>query len=757
MEDASGGVEYEYDALGAVEKEIRTMIINLTNISTFVSTTQFDTWNRIQEMVYADTEKVDYSYDVDGKLHRMSGEKEGLKYQYVNKVGYDHFGDRIYLEYGNGTSNSYHFEESRRRLSSVVGKSKIGAFMDHSYEYDAMSNLTSFNNSMPVESFAIGGGADCTYTYDELYRLVSADGKWRGKNAERNFTLQMDYNNVHGISNKSQEVFFNSQEVEEKTLVWNYGYEDRHAPKEIADRQFIYDENGNLLSQESSTTFDNRQIIWDEEDRVIGISDNGYISQYTYDASGNRAIKSHGGIQGIFMNGLAAGAINHQANYTAYVNRYLTIRENRFTKHYFIDNQRILTKIGTGKFNHNLLPTYKGLFAGNLDYQDRLEHLGQTLNEYYLALGIPPGPPTLPGYYAQPEMTGSPLPNTKETNPFTAAPADWPLPIGPPDTLGPPGAPIWIAVEDTMLAKPGYGFAEGEIFPEINLFYYHNDQIGNAAYLTNHAGELRQHVSYLPFGDPYVMENLDNESIPYLFTGKEWDEETGLFYFGDRFYDPKSSLWQSADPEAIAYPAISPYAYVANNPTGYVDPDGRKIVIASKSSAFKKDVRSALQYIQNSPNGKELLNKVRGLSQVVRIRKGSDLNDVEFDPSTFTVYWHPRSGLKFDRGKKQTPALGLAHELNHGLDRAIDPKRESQNFNTKIADYHNLSEFEVISGYETSIALDLNEDTREHHGGKTFRTKGPTSTAKAKKRRKGRTRMSPSRSRQNTKRMKFKL
>ncbi len=63
----------------------------------------------------------------------------------------------------------------------------------------------------------------------------------------------------------------------------------------------------------------------------------------------------------------------------------------------------------------------------------------------------------------------------------------------------------------------------------------------------------------------------------WKFTGKEMDEETGLYYYGARFYNPSTSIWLSVDPLAEVYPTISPYAYVANNPIAFVDPDGKRI------------------------------------------------------------------------------------------------------------------------------------------------------------------------------------
>ncbi len=61
----------------------------------------------------------------------------------------------------------------------------------------------------------------------------------------------------------------------------------------------------------------------------------------------------------------------------------------------------------------------------------------------------------------------------------------------------------------------------------------------------------------------------------YRFNGKEYDQETGNYYYGARYYDPKLSIWLSVDPLAHKFPAWSPYNFSLNNPINLVDSDGR--------------------------------------------------------------------------------------------------------------------------------------------------------------------------------------
>ena len=63
----------------------------------------------------------------------------------------------------------------------------------------------------------------------------------------------------------------------------------------------------------------------------------------------------------------------------------------------------------------------------------------------------------------------------------------------------------------------------------------------------------------------------------HTFSAKEKDSETGLSYFGSRYYSSDLSIWLSVDPMSDKYPSLSPYAYCANNPIKLVDPNGEEV------------------------------------------------------------------------------------------------------------------------------------------------------------------------------------
>jgi len=106
--------------------------------------------------------------------------------------------------------------------------------------------------------------------------------------------------------------------------------------------------------------------------------------------------------------------------------------------------------------------------------------------------------------------------------------------------------------------------------------------------LTDHLGNVRsvvagttvaQNTDYFPFGLAHTTANLDKNK--YLYNGKELQNENiaGKSFnnldYGARFYDPTIARWNVIDPLAEKYYGLSPFAYCANNPMKFIDPDGR--------------------------------------------------------------------------------------------------------------------------------------------------------------------------------------
>lgn len=176
-EDGTGAIEYFYGKIGEVTKTRRTMIVPNQAIATYVTQWTYDSHNRLLEMIYPDEEKITYSYNLGGQLEKVHGYKS-YGYDYVSKIGYDKFEQRTYLKYCNGAETFYTYDPQRRRLQNLTVNSGGNTIMDNAYTYDAVSNVLSVVNGASVpQSGKAGGQMAHTYTYDALYRLVSATGE----------------------------------------------------------------------------------------------------------------------------------------------------------------------------------------------------------------------------------------------------------------------------------------------------------------------------------------------------------------------------------------------------------------------------------------------------------------------------------------------------------------------------------------------------------------------------------------------------
>ena len=138
-----------------------------------------------------------------------------------------------------------------------------------------------------------------------------------------------------------------------------------------------------------------------------------------------------------------------------------------------------------------------------------------------------------------------------------------------------------------------------------------------------------------------------NYATPYKFTGKELDEETGLYYFGARYYAPRESIWLSTDPLAEKFPSYSPYNYCLNNPLNLVDPDGkwpiyshyimtkRALISAGVDRKTAREIAHYSSTYADHPSTLMLvINKVIGVFKGVNpkdlsYKKGVDYSDTE--------------------------------------------------------------------------------------------------------------------------------
>lgn len=276
----------------------------------------------------------------------------------------------------------------------------------------------------------------------------------------------------------------------------------------------------------------------------------------------------------------------------------ISINKNRFIKHYFIGDKRVASRIGTGLFNNVYGRNGSYVTAGQQDYAERMNQIQKQKEAYYKQQCIAPGVPTEKGAYGDPENTGVGYNAVLTELGNHDVPQGWiltPRPNTTPNTN--PGPPVsWNDPSNPDDPQAGYGYIANDTTKE-ETFFYHSDHLGSTSYITDDKANITQYDAYLPYGELLVDEHSSSEDLPYKFNGKQFDEETGLYYYGARYMNPVTSLWYGVDPLAEKYQASGSYLYCRQNPVRRVDVDGNDEVHINGDGRIVKVINDHSAYI----------------------------------------------------------------------------------------------------------------------------------------------------------------
>lgn len=480
--DESGVEERSYTGLGGLARTVKTAtaLNGRSPKGPWETSFERDSLGRLLGITYPDGEVLTYGFNAGGQVQTVEGELRGIRYPYIAHLGYDVFGDRARIVYGNGTESQLTYEPASRFLDRLLTHEGDGReIQDLRYSYNRVGSVVALANDVPLPKPSESGGPTAeTFVYDDLYQLVRAEGEYRYPPNKRTvYRLDQSYDEIGNLTAKRQ-IHERIQPggkalLQKKTSFdWSYIYggPQPHAVTHLGERTYHYDASGNQTGWDHDRSGRRRTVVWTEESRVRSVADNGRTTRFLYDDGGRRTNKAgpHGE--------------------TIYVNAFFSVRNGAIgSKHVFVDGLRIASQV------------------------------------------------------AQPSLNASPT--------------------GP----GP---------------------------EERKRYFFHPDHLGSAHFITDDEGEVYQHLEYFPSGELWVAERSESQRTPYLFSGKELDEETGLDYFGARYYEPRQGQWISPDPvfenmfdtEALAQPDLSLrpfrlrdhlFAYVANDPVNLVDPDGQ--------------------------------------------------------------------------------------------------------------------------------------------------------------------------------------
>ena len=540
-EDASGGIEYEYDNMGNVKATLRTLIIPGHGQATFRTQWVYDNFGKLLRITYPDNDVVTYRYNGCGDLTKIfKGVYENNSPRtYVSSVNYDVFGRRTAVNYGNGTQNTYSFDTGRQWLTGISVAKAGTTLMNRGYEYDDVGNVTGISD---IDNLSHD------YEYDALDRLVAADGSYGLSSAADHTTYHTEtaYDNLWRITSGLYEKTWpnnTSRPYYGYGLSYNYRNDRKYHLNTVVKQNYTnaahstsgsgltypyyYDAKGNMTDEDNVDWY-----CWDEENRLTGVYHDDYsLSSYIYDADGMRTYRNSEYSIKLLVNS------QQQYNssvmyYNLYPSEYYVIHNgNSYTKHVYMDGERIATLLGS---DNSLLDDYSN-------------------SSITLA-----GTPFITGnvsqhYAAKRTAKESDLINSLE------------------EVFG-----STYSVTD-LQGSVTYGGAQVTDLP----YYFHRDHLGSTALVTDSVGNIDHRIEYTPDGSLFFQTVTGNYRTPYRFNAKEFDDDTELYYFGARYYDKNLGIWISPDPMAEDYPGVSSYAYCAGNPVNLIDKKGEKIVFVN--------------------------------------------------------------------------------------------------------------------------------------------------------------------------------
>ena len=160
-----------------------------------------------------------------------------------------------------------------------------------------------------------------------------------------------------------------------------------------------------------------------------------------------------------------------------------------------------------------------------------------------------------------------------------------------------------------------YGPVRGQIYHRVDIsgttyspHYYFHDHLRSTNLVVNSSNAIQQETDYYPYGGEIPI--IAGDSNRYRFTGKEHDAETGLDYFGKRYFSSAMGRFSSTDrgPYIWSDPqTLNRYTYTRNNPLRYVDPTGMYFVVAAE---MQGQVQQYISTMLRSPQGAALIQAI---------------------------------------------------------------------------------------------------------------------------------------------------
>ncbi|MCK5200056.1 MAG: RHS repeat protein, partial [Spirochaetales bacterium] len=260
IEDESGSTENFYGELGETTRVTKTInrLTSTPEEKTASFDYTFDYQGRMETITYPDEEVVSYEYNRGGEVEKVTSAHNGLDTTYIENIGYDEYGQRAYIKYGNGIETKYTYDENRRWLNNILTVTEndsTNILQDIDYTFDKTGNILAIVN--------ISGRytTNQDYEYDGLYQLTKGEGYFEDReygfvSGTSGYTQGFSYDRTGNILTKTSSNIINpAGGVSALNYDYSYTYYN-DKPKQaeiIGNLWYLYDGNGNIIEERAGS------------------------------------------------------------------------------------------------------------------------------------------------------------------------------------------------------------------------------------------------------------------------------------------------------------------------------------------------------------------------------------------------------------------------------------------------------------------------------------------------------------------------
>lgn len=560
--DAGGTTVFGYTKMGQIAAY--TKAISGSNYSQSFT---YDLLGRTKSMTYPDGSLVEYEFTDAGQHSqvKLNGTVMG------SWTNFTAIGKPQNVSYGNGVTTTHGYDVMSHLTSLVT----LGPPTNPNPELQKLSygwyssarpgglDIQSITDLRASKQAADGSNTDETqsFAYDALYRLTQANGVWGAKSYT--YDALGNPTTFGGIVNR--------------TLAFT-----GHKATSGTNLSATYDAAGNMTKKVLDGVTWN--YTWTVENRLATASlGNKVTARMTYDADGQRVQKIYYPKTGPTVTSVYIGDIYEKRAYSDGT-------PPRHTLNLYANGQLVATVTRQGNittaFNN---PSEWRKSWGEAKLYSSTSALGAVMKagHFLAAIASHPSvirwaPVTFFGLAALALVTVFLTSLARGT--WNAAPR-YPLRVRlaalslvlafgmtacSPATDGSGGSPH--ADRDYLLA------GDTTKGPAIGTYFYHRNHINSSSVVTDANGVEATRLVYLPYGELSKTNSSGTDTVTSKFTGQEFDEETGLYYYGARYYEPAIGRFISADPvipDLADGQSYNRYSYARDNPIIYTDPTGQ--------------------------------------------------------------------------------------------------------------------------------------------------------------------------------------